>query len=81
MRCETDPEVLLMRYRARVKQGARHPGHIDHSDDLAFYEKVKQAPPGWIAIEGERISLNTTELIEEEYPIVANRIRERMSSS
>jgi predicted kinase len=41
VRCETDPEILLMRYRERVNQGTRHPGHVDHSHDLVFYEKVR----------------------------------------
>ncbi len=79
VRCETDPEVLLMRYRARIKQGTRHPGHIDHSDDLAFYEKVGQAPMDWIMVDSERIPVNTTKLKDEDYPSIAEHIRNLIS--
>jgi predicted kinase len=75
VRCETDPETLLTRYRERINQGTRHPGHVDQSDDLAFYETVRQGPMNWIAVESARISVNTIELKEAGYVSVVENIR------
>ena len=36
VRCAVRPETLLHRYRQRIKNGSRHPGHVDASNDTVF---------------------------------------------
>jgi predicted kinase len=78
VRCEADPEILLDRYRERIEQGARHPGHVDQSDDLAFHELIKQGPMAWIKVESERVMVNTGELGVEEYTSLVGAIQNLM---
>jgi hypothetical protein len=75
VRCECDPLVLLERDRERIQQGKRHPGHI-LLDDPAFYEMVQKGPMDWIAVESERISVDTTLRSVEDYTSIAQRILE-----
>jgi predicted kinase len=76
IRCECDPDILMMRYRERIQQGMRHPGHADQSDNPALHELVQRGPIGWIAVESERISVDTTHLAIEGYASIVKRIRE-----
>jgi predicted kinase len=74
VRCEGDAAVILERFRARILDGTRHPGHRDGSDSPEFYEVLRRGPISWIDVEGERISLDTTENTIERYAAVAERI-------
>ena len=76
VRCESDPAILLERYRERIRLGKRHPGHVDGSDDRAFHKSVQEGSLDWIEVKSERISVNTTELAVEDYASVAKRILE-----
>jgi predicted kinase len=76
VRCECDPDVLLQRYRNRILTGERHPGHRDGGDESAFHKLMHAGPMGWIDVESERISVDTTHLAGAEYETVARRIRE-----
>lgn len=78
VRCECEPDVLLERDRERVRQGTRHPGHLQvgEVDESAYREVLEKGPIGWIEVEGERISLDTTRLAVEEYGPVVKRIVE-----
>ena len=75
VRCEGDPAVLLERYRARIRQGQRHPGHRDGGDDPAFPAFMHRGPMAWVEVEGARISVDTTKLAIEAYGQVVARIR------
>ncbi len=74
VRCECEPLVMLERNRARVRQGMRHPGHlqIENLDDLA---PMTAEPVGWIGVPCTRVSVNTTELAVEAYGTVVEKIR------
>jgi predicted kinase len=74
VRCEGDPDVVLERYRERIRQGKRHPGHRDGGDDPAFYALLQRGPIDWIDVDGERISVNTTQLAVEDYAAIAERV-------
>ncbi|MCP4427306.1 MAG: ATP-binding protein [Chloroflexi bacterium] len=73
VRCETEPETLLTRCCQRIKNGKRHPGHVDVSNDNTFLESIKQHMR-WVEIESKRISFNTTEIEESSYFKVAENI-------
>lgn len=74
IRCESDAATLLGRYRARVESGERHPGHLDGRDNPVFYAAVQQGPLPWVAVECERISVDTGALRVEEYAVVAQQV-------
>ena len=61
IRCETEPELLLESYKARINRGERHPGHVDDSQNQRFLASIQQ-PMGWIDLPGERIPFDTTEI-------------------
>lgn len=77
LRCETEPQTLLTRYRQRIQNGNRHPGHVDDSDDAVFLESVQQHIQ-WIALASRRVSFDTTEIKESSYPKIAAAIRNGM---
>lgn len=80
VRCETSPEVLIARYRERIANGTRHPGHIDRSDDAAFLNIIRQGPMNWIDIESERLAVDTNRLNPEDYLSVAMAVRRLLTS-
>ena len=80
IRCETEPEVLLKRYRQRIEKGDRHLGHVDASKDKDFIELIGE-PLGWIMVESTRISFDTTEIKQANYLKVAKKIRNKMAPS
>jgi hypothetical protein len=74
VRCECDADVLMARDQQRIHDGTRHPGHV-RPHDPAFYELVKQGPIEWIAVDGERISLDATAPGVEGYGAVVESLR------
>ncbi|MBN2501538.1 MAG: ATP-binding protein [Anaerolineales bacterium] len=80
VRCETAPETLLARYRARIQAGSRHPGHVDDAENAAFQSAIRQGPVGWVAVDGERISVDTTDLTLDDYAAVARQIKQELFS-
>lgn len=61
IRCETAPDTLLARYRARIATGERHVGHVDDSNNPAFLATIRRGPMDWVAASGMRLAVNTTE--------------------
>jgi predicted kinase len=81
VRCECDADLLIQRYRNRVLTGERHPGHRDGGDDPAFHKLMHAGPIGWIDVECERISVDTTHLAITDYAMIAKRILNSFPSS
>ena len=79
IRCETEPGILLKRYVQRIKEGDRHLGHVDASKDKDFIESIKQ-PLGWIMVESDRLSFDTTEISQDNYLKIAQEIRNQIST-
>ena len=75
IRCEANAEVLLSRYRERIANGTRHPGHADRSSDPAFLDLIRQGPMDWIDIESERLVVETNILDKENHLAVAMAVR------
>lgn len=73
VRCETEPEILLERYRQRITNGSRHVGHVDDSNNLKFLESIKRHMD-WVDVESIRLSLNTTDTEQIDYSKFACRI-------
>src|SRR5512142_609569 len=44
IRCEASADILIDRYRERIANGTRHPGHVDRSSDAAFLNLIRQGP-------------------------------------
>jgi len=80
VRCATEPETLLARYRARIAAGERHPGHVDDSENPEFLAKIRQGPPGWVALPGERVEVDTTNLTPGAYETIARALAARVLS-
>ncbi|KAA3665278.1 MAG: hypothetical protein DWQ04_01440 [Chloroflexi bacterium] len=74
IRCETEPEALLKRYRQRISDGSRLIGHVDVSEDLEFLESIKHHM-GWIDGESIQLSLNTTDIEQLDYSKIARKIK------
>lgn len=74
VRCETEPETLLKRYRQRVETGVRHAGHFDASNDERFLQAIQQSID-WVMVESVRLSVDTTEITGADYSDLAQRIR------
>lgn len=79
VRCETDPEILLKRYRQRILDGERHFGHWDASDDREFLDSIRQHM-GWVAIKSERLSFDTTDVRQEAYLAIALKVGALLSN-
>jgi len=79
VRCETEPDILLKRYRQRIKDGDRHVGHVDASEDKDFLETIKQHME-WLMVESDRISFDTTEFKQVNYLKIVQNIRNQISS-
>lgn len=74
VRCQTDPDILLHRYRQRIQNGERHAGHLNQADEPWFINMIQQ-PMGWIEINSDRIPVDTTTLTIDDYPQIAQQIR------
>lgn len=74
VRCESRPEVLLARYRGRIADGTRHPGHNDQSSDVVFHDMIRQGPLDWIDVESEHLAVDTSELAIADYVDVVERV-------
>jgi predicted kinase len=77
VRCETEPAMLRKRYMQRIKQGNRHSGHVDASNDSAFIESIRQHME-WVAVDSMQLSLDTTEISQTSYLKIANNIKNLM---
>lgn len=79
IRCETTPAIIQKRYTQRITSGNRHPGHIDDHNTAAFLDSI-QAQLGWIAVAGECIPFDTTEISPAHYAELAQTIRALLSA-
>ena len=76
VRCECDPATTIARYRARIADGTRHPGHRDGANDFEYHELLQRGPIEWVDVAGERLSLDTTAGGVDGYEAVVQRITE-----
>ena len=78
IQCQTQGEVLLERFRARI--GQRHPGHVDHE----IFERLKpillQGRYEPLGIGGPVIEVDTTDLKAIDYARLVQTIRSAISS-
>lgn len=79
VRCETEPETLLKRYCRRIERGDRHAGHFDASNDESFLAMI-QEPMAWVAVESERLSIDTTVIGRADYSELVRKIQNLMDS-
>ena len=74
VRCTTEPEALLQRYRLRIQTGKRHTGHVDASREPEFLVSIQQ-PMDWVQVEGDRLSLDTTKINKANYAKIAEELK------
>ncbi|MCB0106859.1 MAG: AAA family ATPase [Caldilineaceae bacterium] len=77
LRCEADGDTLWQRYQDRILKGERHPGHIDGSADATLRTMLFAGPPGWIAVESERIVIDTLRQTTDDYRETSSRLQTR----
>jgi len=75
VRCETEPETLLERYCRRIEQGGRHAGHVDARGDESFLATIQESM-GWVTVESQRVSIDTTEFGQIDYREIAQTIKD-----
>ena len=80
IRCEASAEVLLARYRERIENGTRHPGHMDRSDDADFLAIIGQGPMDWIDIESMRLVVDTAIMRTESYSTIITEVKQLMAA-
>ena len=77
VRCHAKPHVILERYRQRIADGSRHPGHVDRLfDDRQFLAGV-QTPLGWVDVPSQHIDLDTTQFGDVAYHQLLAKIHEK----
>ena len=72
--CQTEPTVLLERFKARTAVGTRHPGHHDGRIHGHFTPEKLAATYGFFAIGGECVVWETTDLTAVDYPNLLHQI-------
>jgi len=73
--CQCEGEVLYERFKNRSESEERHPGHGDHLNYAEFKETLLK-PYAPLAVVGEEIIFNTTDLKKLDYETVLKRIEE-----
>jgi predicted kinase len=74
IRCETQPEILLERYKKRVLDGSRHHGHVDASKDKEFLKSIEEHIE-WVEIESDSISFDTSSFNDVDKEKLLKKIR------
>lgn len=70
--CHADVDTLQRRYHQRIVDGTRHRAHFDARGLDVMWEAMRE-PAGWLALDGERLFLDTTQLDASTYiPIVTH---------
>ena len=73
--CVTDKEVLLHRYRERLKVGDRHPGHLDDEVYRELQDSLALGEQGAVDLGGSVFTVDTTNLGEIDLHLVFEKIR------
>jgi predicted kinase len=69
-----DGEVLLKRFESRSANGARHPGHVDHSNIEEFRSMLVSGKRSSLPIGGEVIEIDTTDFGSVNYQKIFEKI-------
>lgn len=80
LRCEAEPEIVLVRNRRRVETGQRHPIHHYDPDEHEYRQILEQGHIGWLDVPGERISINTGNLRPSAYHTIAEQLRQLLGN-
>jgi len=77
--CQTEPGVLLERFKRRSLSGERHPGHVDHLYYEEFEATVLQNQHDVLPIGGAVIRLDTTDFARVDYQALFEALRSAAS--
>ncbi len=77
--CQTEPDVLLERFKRRSLSGERHPGHVDHLNYEEFEATVLQNQHDVLPIGGTVIRLDTTDFARVDYQALFEALRSAAS--
>ena len=73
--CQTEPTILLERFKARTAVGTRHPGHQDELIHDHFTPEKLAATYGFFDIGGVQVVWDTTDLTAVDYPSLLHQIK------
>lgn len=75
LHCFADGNVLVERYLARVADGNRHAGHVDHITINEKRDQLLAATPQPLQIDGTTLIVDTTDPASIDYDWLATEIR------
>lgn len=77
---ECDGEVLIERFLARQREGRTHPGHQGEKYFHTMEEKLRKGRMEPLDIEGECMTINTTDLKTMDYKFILERMKSTLDS-
>ncbi|KQC14868.1 MAG: hypothetical protein APR63_05025 [Desulfuromonas sp. SDB] len=75
IRCKTEGEVLVRRFKQRSLSGKRHPGHVDHSNYEEFRENLLIGKNDFLNLGGLILDIDTTDFDKIDYDSIFNSIK------
>jgi predicted kinase len=82
--CRTERHVLAERFKERVEQGERHPGHAEQSEDVLQNEaipKLLHEPDPWLGVTETRLAVDTTDTEAIDTKAITAWVRRAMAGS
>ncbi|MBI4147769.1 AAA family ATPase [Candidatus Woesearchaeota archaeon] len=76
--CHAHGDVLVERFRQRVTNGERHPGHVDHITIEELTRELHQGKYCPLSVEGRVIEVNTTKFSDVKYDQILQQIKEEI---
>lgn len=74
--CFADPKILIERFSARVENGERHPGHVDHLNIESYKKNLEEGhPSAQFQIGKEPISVDTTDFEKVDFESLLEKIK------
>ncbi|HEX5164248.1 MAG TPA: ATP-binding protein [Thermomicrobiales bacterium] len=79
--CYATGSVLVERYLARIANGSRHPGHVDHVTIDEQREQLLAAAPEPLALGGATLLVDTTDPSTIDYDSLVNEVRSMLTEA
>jgi predicted kinase len=79
--CHASGSILVERYLARVANGSRHPGHVDHVTIDEQRDQLLAATPVPLALGGTTLLVDTTDPSAIDYDSLVNEVRSMVTEA
>ncbi len=77
--CQAEKDVVYERYRARWREGGRHPGHVDETVLAELRERLDQDRDMGLPVESSRFDLYTTDFATMDYAGLLRAVRAHLN--